>query len=194
MSEQLKEHSEQEDPQNGAPRLVTVAESIKYRRRAQQAENRLQEFEQSLAELQAQLEERNDELATAEAQRDEMQHRLNVAENRTLAERMLSESGVVDLETASMLLSKRVDLGAAVDRDALARSVEHLILDKPFLRKGTNVSLPPTSASAKPSQPSPAARLTEAAERAVRTGDRKDVAEYLRLRRQAATTGCSTPL
>jgi len=189
MPEETTDHPEQPDSQTGASRLVPVAESIKYRRRAQQAESQIQELEHSLTDLQTQLEGRKEELATAEAQRDEVQHQLNVAENRIVAERILSEAGVVDLETASMLLSKRVDLGAALDQDSLARSVEQLILDKPFLRKGLNVSLPPASASAKPPQPSPTAKLTDAAERAMKTGDRKDIAEYLRLRRRVAVAG-----
>jgi len=189
MSEHTTEHSEQADPQNGASKLVPVAESIKYRRRAQQAEGRIQELDQRLADLQTQLEGRSEEVATAEAQRDELQHQLSIAENRIVAERMLSEVGVVDLETASMLLSKRVDLGEDLDREFLGRSVEQLVLDKPFLRGNSRVSLPPASASAKPPQPSPVARLTHAAEKAIQTGDRKDVAEYLRLRRIVAITG-----
>jgi len=189
MSEEVVISSEKAETQSGASKLVPVGESIKYRRRAQQAESRIQELEQSLADLQSQLENRNEELASAEAQRDELQHRLSVAENRAVAERILGEAGVVDIETASMLLSKRVDLGEAIDGDALQRSVEQLILDKPFLRKTASASLPPASASAKPSPPSATARLTDAAERALQTGDRKDVAEYLRLRRQTAVAG-----
>ncbi|MHC4981543.1 MAG: hypothetical protein ACYTF6_00030 [Planctomycetota bacterium] len=189
MSEQTKEHSDEADTLVGASKLVPVAESIKYRRRAQQAESRIKELEQSLTELQTQLENRNEELAAAKAQHDEARHRLSVAENRIVAERLLSEAGVIDLETASILLAKRVDLGGEMDRDSLARSVEQLILEKPFLHGSTGASLPPASASAKPPQSSPAAKLTQVAERAAQTGDRKDVAEYLRLRRRATTGG-----
>ncbi len=187
MSEETQEALDQADSQAGA-RLVPVAESIKYRRRAQQAETRLQELEQRLTDLQAHLECRNDELATAESQRDEARHQLGAAEGRLAAERMLAAAGVVDVETASLLLAKRIDFGDDLDRDAIERAVEQIMLDKPFLR-GAGAALPPATASLRSPQTSPAAQLASVAERAARTGDRRDVAEYLRLRRHASRAG-----
>ena len=64
-------------------------------------------------------------------------------------------------------------------------SVEQLLLDKPFLVKRAT-PLPPATASARADRPGTFAQLAQAADRAVRTGDRRDVAEYLRLRRQGA--------
>jgi hypothetical protein len=186
MSDGTQEHAEQADPASGDSKLVPVGESIKYRRRAQQAEARIQELEQSLEELQAQLERRSEELGTAEAQRDEARHQLGVAESRMLAERLLSQAGVVDIEAASLLLTKRIELGDDLDQETLSRSVEQLLLDKPFLRGAPAAPLPPATAAARGQAPSPAARLSQAAERAAQTGDRKDVAAYLRLRRQAS--------
>ena len=49
------------------PKLVPVGESIKYRRRAQQAESKTTELQQQLDDLKGQLEHRNEELAVAEA-------------------------------------------------------------------------------------------------------------------------------
>ena len=57
-------------------------------------------------------------------------------------------------------------------------------MDKPFLRSGQESSLPGATASAKASVPGGFAALADAAERAIASGDRRDVAEYLRLRRQ----------
>lgn len=187
MSEEKQlEPADQADSQDGAARLVPVAESIKYRRRAQQAEGRLNELEQKLEDVRAQSEKRNEELAAAEAQRDEANHALLVAENRLAAQRAMSEAGVVDLETASMLLSGKLDFGGELEAGAITQSVEQLLLDKPFLRGGPASALPPGTASPKAPQSTPTARLAEAAQRAVQTGSRKEVADYLRLRRQVA--------
>ena len=187
--ESVLEPTEQADSQDGAARLVPVAESIKYRRRAQQAESRLQEVEQQLQDIQAQFDLRSDELAAAEAQRDEAKHAVIVAEDRAAAQRMLAESGVVDLEAACMLLERRANFGDGFEEETLARNVEQLLLDKPFLRNTIGSyagSLPPRSASPKGTPESPAARLALAAEQAAQSGGRRDVADYLRLRRQAA--------
>ncbi len=164
---------------------MPVSESIKYRRRAQQAENHLQQVEQQLAELKGQLDHRNEDLALAEAQRDEARTQLLVAGNQRAVERLLMEAGVVDLEAAHLLLSKRMDLAAEPDDEAIRRGVEQLLLDKPFLVRPAG-ALPPSSASPRPEKPGPFAQLAQAAERAVRTGSRRDVADYLRLRRQGA--------
>jgi len=155
---------------------------------AQPDENDPRELRQRVEELHKQLASRSDELGTAEAQRDEARRQLTVTENRIKAERLLAQAGVVDVETASLLLSKRTDLGEELEAEALARSVEQLLLDKPFLRAPSQAPLPPKTASAKSSGLSAAARLAQTAERAARTGDRRDVAEYLRLRRQISMT------
>ena len=197
MSQESLEHSDQAESQVDlhvdnrpvAAKLVPVAESIKYRRRAQQAEAQIQEVEQQLGDLQAQLEDRNNQLASAEAQRDESRQQLTFAENRLLAERRLAEVGVVDIETATDLLAKRINLHEEIDSEALARHVEELLLDKSFLLDNGGMpagSLPPQTASPRSQRQSATAQLTAAAQRAALTGNRRDVAEYLRLRRQTS--------
>ncbi|MBS3734485.1 MAG: hypothetical protein KGY99_06110 [Phycisphaerae bacterium] len=168
---------------------VPVGESIKYRRRAQQAEGRAQQLEQQLEDLRTQVDRHSDQLATAEAQRDETRQHLAAAENRLAAERLLADAGVGDLEAASLLLAQRVDLGEELERDELARQVEQLVVDKPFLRGGARggAGLPPASASSRASDAPLGARLAQAADRAIRSGDRRAVADYLRLRREAAS-------
>ena len=185
MSDQL----EQEQPleNDGVSKLVPVGESIKYRRRAQQAEGRLQELEQQLKDLQAQFDGRSDELAAAEAQRDEARASMAAAENRMSAERMLMQAGVADMETATMLLARRVDLAGEIDTDTLTTKVEQLLLDKPFLRGIGDKPLPPRTASPRSGRQSTAGRLAQAAQQAITSGSRRDVAQYLRLRRQAAS-------
>lgn len=129
-----------------------MGESIKYRRRAQQAESRCQQIEQQLKDLQGQMDGRGEELATAEAQRDEAKTQLIVSENYRAAERMLLEAGVADLETACMLLGKRLDFGEDIEDQTLSRGVEQLLLDKPYLLKSASASLPPSTASAQAGQ------------------------------------------
>ncbi len=166
-------------------KLVPVAESIKYRRRAQQAEGRMHELEQQLTDIRTQLDRRNEELAVAEAQRDEARVQLVAAANQRSAERLLAEAGVVDFEAAGLLLTKRMDLTAELDEEAIRRGVEQLLVDKPFLVR-PSAALPPATASPRSERTGPFAQLAQAAERAVQTGSRRDVAEYLRLRRQGA--------
>lgn len=186
MTENMDNQPTQEDPAEAAAadKLVPVGESIKYRRRAQQAEGRLTQIEQQLTQLQEQLQQRAEELATAEAQRDEARQQLTQMGNQTAVDRLLVQAGVVDLEAAHLLLGKRIDLGDELEPDQIESSVQQLLVDKPFLRGST--PLPPKSASARGSAGSLTARIAQAAQRAVASGDRRDVAEYLRLRRQAA--------
>ena len=190
MSEEIPASADQADSQAASSSLVPVGESIRYRRRAQQAERRAQEVEQQLKDTQSQLAQQAEELASAEAQRDETRQCLAESENRRAAERSLSAAGVTDLETASLLLSKRVDLSEGLDPEEMERQVEQLLIDKPLLHGGSTESaatMPAKTASVRPSRTSATARLAGAAERAIRTGNRRDVAEYLRLRRQTAT-------
>jgi len=186
MSRQTAEQSDQGQDRGGESKLVPVGESIKYRRRAQQAETRVQELEQQLKDLQAQLESRTEQLGQAEAQRDEAAQALRTAENRLAAERLLAGAGVVDLETAGLLLAERIDLSAEIQPEQLSQSIEQLLIDKPILSRPSGPSLPSATASARPGPSSSLAQLSRAAERAIQTGDRKDVAEYLRLRRNTA--------
>lgn len=169
---------------DGDEKLVPVSESIKYRRRAQKAEARIAELEQQLTEMQSQLDALSDELAGAEAQRDEVAQRLVETENRLTAERLMAMAGVADIETAVLLLSQRIDLTQELTGEAVLEAVEELLVDKPFLRTGQGSSLPGATASAKPAAGGGFGALADAAERAIESGDRRDVAEYLRLRRQ----------
>jgi len=185
MDEPTQATPDQPDAQSGA-KLVPVAECIKYRRRAQEAETRLAELEQTLAETRTQVERRTQELATAEAQRDEKDHQLTVAANRAAADRMLAEAGVVDLDVGSLLLAQRVDLEGEVESEALRAAVSQLLVDKPFLVPAPAGGLPPRTASEGAAAGGVSADLARAAEAAAASGDRRRVAEYLRLRRRAA--------
>ena len=173
----------------GAAKLVPVAESIKYRRRAQQAEGQLQQIQQQLAELQQQMRARQDELVTAEAKADELRHQVMVGENRLAAERLLAQCGVAQTQAAVGMLGKYVNIEEEVDAQAVARGVEQLLLDNPSLRPEVAApSLPSPTAAGRSGQGSLAAQLASVAHKAATSGDRRDVIQYLRLRRQSART------
>ena len=170
----------------GQEKVVPVGESIRYRRRAQQAEKKAQQLEQQLQEAQAQIEQRLEQLATAEAQRDEMADRVTQIEHRRRLEQTLLNCGVNDLEAAVLLLEKDGALSPDADEPTIQAAVEKLLINRPHLCSHPSGTLPQRTASGK-HRPTPQAQLVRTAERAARSGDRRDIVQYLRLRRQLAT-------
>jgi hypothetical protein len=175
------------------PKLVPVTESIKYRRRAQQAEGHLQKLEQQLTELKQQMQTHQDQLAQAQSQRDQLQRQLVTTENRRSAEQMLSHCGVLDIQAATSLLSQKLNLSEELSPESLSHNVEELLLDKPYLRHElAKPSLPTRTASARAGISSLSTQLSQVAQQAATSGDRRDIAQYLRLRRQSAMTSRDT--
>lgn len=137
------------------------------------------------ATLRQQLDARNDELATAEAQRDELAQRLTETENRHAAESTLHRAGAVDPETALLLLRQRMDFDEPLDTRDLADAVQQLLLDKPFLlRDDAPPAMPPMTRTPREPPSDGQAELAQAARTAAGSGNRRDIARYLRLRRQ----------
>ena len=195
MTEQPQQEIDMQDqPDQSATqgKLVPVTESIKYRKRAQQAESKVLEVEQKLAEMQQQVELEKQELMEVKAQREKVLNQLIEADNSRKADLMLAKAGAVDIETAGMILEKRIDLSKEVKEDKLSLEIENLFSEKPFLKKpveSVKKQLPPMpSISSTPRQnsKSTSATLNELAKKAAATGNRKDVEQYLRLRRQLA--------
>ena len=197
MSEQTMEQATEippgpdaEDPSanlaaaDATSKLIPVGEAIKYRRRAQQAEQKLQQIEQQLNDVQTQFESRLEQLATAEAQRDELQHQLETTRSRGCAERMLYDAGVVDIEAAMALLERRTGLSEELDDEKLGHVVGQLLQDKPFLLAAQTAAPSNKTASPRLQRAGHNARLAQAASQAANSGKARDVAEYLRLRRQ----------
>jgi len=174
------------------PPHVLVQESIKYRRRAQDAERRVEALEAELAALQG---GRDQHAAGLEAQLDQaltetesLRRRLaDLRRDRTL-ERELARAGAVDTETALALARTR--LAGADMPDDLAAFAEALLEEKPHLRAAPHsatdapAALPPRTGGAKPAgadDPRRAAdRLADRARTSGRTGD---VMAYMRARR-----------
>ena len=137
------------------------------RRRAEQAEQRAADLEQQLAHLQAQLDD---------ARRDAA-----LADRRCEIERSCAQADAVDTPTVALLTELAV---AQMDEPDIAAALADLRRTKPFLFR-TAPRPPASSAMAPALDPSPAQALTELADRARATGDRRALLAYLRRRRHA---------
>ncbi|HPS53023.1 MAG TPA: hypothetical protein PLK08_05670, partial [Phycisphaerae bacterium] len=119
--------------ENGA-KVVPVAEAIKYRRRAQQAETRIAEFEQKLDALQSQLATQNDELQQARENERQTSLELSEMNNRIKVDNALSQAGVIDPEAARLLLKERLDIFGDIDDRQLKTAIGELLTNKPYLK------------------------------------------------------------
>lgn len=144
-------------------KLVPVSEAIRYRKRAQTAEQQLTELRESFAQLQSRL--------------DESQDTITALERRQKIDALLADSDAIDLEAARLLTEISV---SRMDEPDVKSAVGDLRRQKPYLFR--HRSLPNDSAMS----PRVEHPLTQeaAAERAAATGDRRDLLDYLRLRRK----------
>lgn len=191
MSENLSQNIEQNETDSDAVKLVPVTESIKYRKRAQQAESKILEYEQQLNNLKQEMQDTKQQLDKTNLQRDEMLCELIETDNRRSIENSLAQAGAVDIETAMMILSGRINFKDKIQEKELASEIEKLFADKPFLAKqaesaAVNWSMPSVTSSAKQTENQSSAQLGDLAKRAATSGSRKDIGQYLRLRRQLA--------
>ena len=148
-------------------KLVPVSESIRYRKRAQSAEKKIER----LAE----------QLARAESAASEMAKQLNGIRVEQKLMRKLAAAGAVDLEAAVLIARARVEGQAEADLDAC---IEQLRREKQYLFAGR--SAPVTAkktAGAKDRTQNSQTILESAAKKAATTGNRADLQEYLKLRR-----------
>lgn len=143
---------------------VPVSESIRYRRRAQAAEQKLQE-------MQTQLE-------TAERSLNETRQALRDVERRQQIDQLLSESEAVDLEAARLLTEAAV---AQMDEPDVQAAVVELRSRKPYLFR-RSASAGGGSMAARRRHGS-GGELADAADAAATTGQRQDLLRYLRMRR-----------
>jgi len=176
---------------------VLIQESIKYRRRAQDAERRAETLD---AEVQQLRQAQNDraaaleaELAQARADADTMRRRVEAVEVDRRLERELAQAGCGDIEAGLAVAHARLaDASPPEDLAAFARGI---LAEKPHLRAAGSAprpaivpgSLPPPSAGAKPDNPGSVRRAVERmADRARETGNLTDVLTYMRARRARA--------
>jgi len=152
---------------NDGTKLVPVAESIRYRKRAQSAEKKIEEL--------------TEQLAQAKAQTAELSGQLSDIQNEQKLMRQLAAAGAVDLETAVLIARARLQ-----DKDDadVAGVIEQLKKEKQFLFTAGSPSPAPTkTAGARDRVTNSQTLLERAAKKAATTGSRTDLHEYLKLRR-----------
>jgi hypothetical protein len=146
-------------------KLVPVAESIRYRKRAQSAEKQIESLSQELAEARSQASEMSEQLRDIRIERE--------------LTRKLATAGAVDLETAVLIAKARAEAQDTADLDVV---IEQLRRDKQYLFGGA-AAMPRRTAPAKDRVANNQAVLERAAKQAAATGNRTDLQEYLKLRR-----------
>ena len=183
-----------EVPGTRPPPHAIIQESIKYRRRAQEAERRVEALETEVndlrdgrdhqaAGLQAQLDQ-------ARAEAETLHGRLADLERDRNLERALARAGAADAETALALARERL-AGHDTPED-LAAFAKGLLEEKPHLRGAPAqaadrpAALPPKTAGAKPaSDDAPRRAAQRLADHARQSGRHGDVLAYMRARRGA---------
>ncbi len=149
-------------------KLVPVSESIRYRKRAQSAEKKAEVLAEQLGQVQGQNLEMAEQLNEMKVEQELM--------------RKLAVSGAVDLEAAILIAKTRIDGKEDVDLDGV---VEQLKSEKQYLFGAEHIvglTAQKTSGVKDRTQNSRSV-LERAAKRASRTGNRADLQEYLKLRR-----------
>ena len=169
MSEiDLESQDLSEDESGSEEKLVPVGEAIRYRKRAQNAEKEVSVLSEQLKKI----EKKNEQLA---GELDEI--RLD----QKLVQR-LSSAGVSDLETVLLVAKARVKSNDEADVDLV---IEQLKKEKGHLFESTNETFASTrTAGVKERKPGGQRVLEKAAKRAAESGNRADVQEYLKVRRQ----------
>jgi uncharacterized protein YhaN len=148
-------------------RLVPVTESIRYRKRAQSAEKKIEELTEQLAQAKAQTAELSGQLSDIQTEQTLM--------------RQLAAAGAVDLETAVLIARARLQDKDDVDVSGV---IEQLKKEKQFLFSANSPGPVPTkTAGARDRGTNSQTLLEKAAKKAATTGSRTDLHEYLKLRR-----------
>lgn len=156
------EHDQEQIP---APdKLVPVSEAIRYRKRAQTAEQ--------------QLEELRDKVRSVSHELDEANQTISSLERRQQVDALLTDADAIDLEAARLLTEQAV---LTMDDPDIELAVDDLRRHKPYLfRRRHDTSGSAMAPSIHDTGHDPA---EQAAEQAAKSGDRRDLLRYLRLRR-----------
>jgi hypothetical protein len=156
-----------EEPQQRGEKLVDVSEAIRYRKRAQAAEQKKTVLEQELVEKQAEVERLNQNLS-------------QMTIERQLIDKLVS-AGVRDLEAAVII--GRTKLEGSKETTA-ADVVEQLRKEKSYLfNEAQAVTVGAKTSGVKDRLSGTTGTLERAAKKAANTGSRADLQEYLRARR-----------
>ena len=151
-------------------RMVPVNEAIRYRKRAQAAE-------EQVANLTAQLKQTEE---AGQAKHSELE--AAVQEKQLMGK--LIEAGATDIEVALMLASQKLQERQG-DKASVQPVIEELRTARPglFGNQSYGSGFGVLTAGTRPQPCGASVSLGRLAERATRSGNRRDVQEYLRLRR-----------
>ena len=153
--------------ENDNLRLVPMSESIRYRKRAQSAEKKIEALAEQLAEAKAEAKKTAEQLSSIQVEQKLI--------------RKLAAAGTVDMETAVLIAKARIEGGMEADMDSV---IEQLKKEKQYLFAGTSGAVTAKkTAGAKERVESSQTVLERAAKKAATTGSRTDLQEYLKLRR-----------
>jgi hypothetical protein len=148
-------------------KLVPVAESIRYRRRAQSAER--------------QVEDLSEQLAQAKSQAEKMSEQVNEIRLEQNLMRKLAAAGAVDLEATVLIAKTRLDGDNNTNTDSV---IEQLRKEKQYLfTAGKETLAAKKTSGVKDRMQNSQTVLEKAAKKAATTGSRTDLQQYLKLRR-----------
>jgi len=156
-----------EDEAAGSEKLVPVSEAIRYRKRAQNAE-------QEVAELRRQL-------TTSQTENESLAGRVNEIKTEQELVSLLTVAGTSDLEAALLMAKARMP-----ESDGDAKNVvEQLRKEKEYLFAPQEESIAASMTSGVKGHRSGGKKVLErAAQRAAGSGSRIAVQEYMKLRRK----------
>jgi hypothetical protein len=153
--------------ENDNLKLVPVSESIRYRRRAQSAEQKTEALAEQLAEAKAEAKTAAEQLSRIQVEQKLM--------------RKLAAAGTVDLETALLIAKARIEGETEAEMDSVVRQLK---TEKQYLFVGASGAVTTKkTAGAKERVENGQTVLERAAKKAATTGHRTDLQEYLKLRR-----------
>ena len=153
---------------NNNLKLVPVAESIRYRKRAQAAEKEAENL--------------TEQLERTKAEADQIAEELKYLKTHQKLTEKLASAGAVDLETAALLARARMKDSGKPDIETV---IEQLKREKQYLFASNDGGAATTRKTATVRQRAESGHtiLARAAKKASATGNRTDLQEYLKLRR-----------
>ena len=165
---QMQENMSEDKVTDGdESRFVPVTESIRYRKRAQSAEKKVEELAEQLSQSQKQASNLSEQLN-------------DIRSEQKLTNKLIA-AGTVDVESALLLAKVRMSEREDVDVDDL---IEQLKKDKQYLFKNSGVNVTSTRTSGAKDRTSDVRTvLSRAAKKAAASGSRSDLQEYLKARR-----------
>lgn len=166
MKEEDFESHESSEDEDQKEKLVPVGEAIRYRKRAQVAEQQAEAIEQ--------------ELKTSKDKSSELEEQVNELQSEKEITAELISAGAIDLEAAMMMAKSRMK-----EQDDVKSVIKQLRSEKAYLfSEQAEQSTSTKTAGVKNKNTTARSVLEASAKKAAVSGSRADVQEYLKVRRQ----------